>query len=276
MYNNYRFSIWRKVDRYQKSDFLPREITETITNKVDWVYLTDNFNLENIQLLFDKLGRNSREKKIVINAIYNAEVATGNMSAIPYDVDRLLDKLHKEVDEKHRGIMSAYDARRESLNLDLLVEQKIENIMEKNYSTDKDIDEMFPETEPLLEQIENLKDQVNQLAREKAFLEQQLKEKESEQGFTATGNECFTKAKMGLLIYTIASIKDGPTPIKAQLVPIISAIGGWESTSVGTEMKKAGFNQSDIDAVAKLFEDAMPNFASEIKKQIPRRPKTKK
>lgn len=99
---------------------------------------------------------------------------------------------------------------------------------------------------------------------------------ESEKAFNATGDECFTKAKMGLLIYTIASLIDGPTPIKAKLVPIISAIGGWKTTSVSTEVGKAGFNQSDIDAVAKIFEDAMPNFASEIKKQIHRRPKTKK
>lgn len=99
---------------------------------------------------------------------------------------------------------------------------------------------------------------------------------ESEKAFNATGNECFTKARMGLLIYTIASLKDGPTPVKAQLVPVISAIGGWEPTSVGAEMKKAGFNQSDIDAVAKLFEDAMPNFAAEIKKQIPRQTKSRK
>jgi hypothetical protein len=56
----------------------------------------------------------------------------------------------------------------------------------------------------------------------------------------------------------------------------ISAIGGWEPTSVGAEMKKAGFNQSDIDAVAKLFEDAMPNFAAEIKKQIPKQTKSRK
>ena len=81
---------------------------------------------------------------------------------------------------------------------------------------------------------------------------------------------------MGLLIYTIASLKDGPTPIKAQLVPIISAIGGWELTSVSTEMKKAGFNQNDIEAVAKLFEEAMPNFAAKIKKQIRRQKKSKK
>ncbi len=132
------------------------------------------------------------------------------------------------------------------------------------------------DTEILRGQIDDLKEEVNQLERENAKLKQQLEDIEPEKAFTATGNECFTKAKMGLLIYTIASMKDGPTPVKAQLVSIISAIGGWEPTSVSTEMKKAGFNQSDIDAVAKLFKNAMPKFALEIKKQIPRRPKTKK
>lgn len=132
-----------------------------------------------------------------------------------------------------------------------------------------------PDRELLLGEIDDLKNEVNQLAHENAILKQQLEDKEPEKAFNATGNECFTKAKMGLLIYTIASLKDGPTPVKAQLVSIISAIGGWEPTSVGTEMKKAGFNKNDIDAVAKLFENVMPNFASEIKKQIPRRPKKK-
>ena len=97
-----------------------------------------------------------------------------------------------------------------------------------------------------------------------------------EQAFNASGNECFTKAKMGLLIYTIASITDGPTPIKTRLAPIISAIGGWNETSVNSEIRKAGFNQKDIDAVANVFESAMPKFASDIRKQIPRRGKTKK
>ena len=99
----------------------------------------------------------------------------------------------------------------------------------------------------------------------------------TEKAFNAvTGNECFSKAKIGLLIYSIASLTDGPTPIKAQLVPIIAAIGGWEEKSVNSEMKKAGFNPSDIDAVAKVFENAMPRFADEIKKQIPRRQKIRK
>ena len=166
------------------------------------------------------------------------------------------------------------------------------------------------DVELLLGQIDDLKDKMKQLAREKTALEKKnndLVEKEGsnrvimsrvlaekheledklhkikndeyvtpEKAFTASGNECFTKAKMGLLIYTIASITDGPTPIKKQLVPIISAIGGWEDTSVNSEIKKAGFNQKDIDAVAKVFESTMPKFATEIRKQIPRKLKNKK
>ena len=121
--------------------------------------------------------------------------------------------------------------------------------------------------------------EISQLKKECAEWKRKYEEllnKQPENAFNATGKECFTKAKMGLLIYTIASLKDGPTPIKTQLVPIISAIGGWEPTSVNTEMKKAGFNQKDIEAVAKLFEKAMPSFAVEIKKQIPRQTKSKK
>ncbi len=134
-----------------------------------------------------------------------------------------------------------------------------------------------PEREQLLGQIDDLKDEVNQLAHEKAVLEKNNAENNApEKAFSATGNECFTKAKMGLLIYTIASLTDGPTPTKSQLVSIISTIGGWEKTSVNSEMKKAGFKQEDIDAVAKVFESAMPKFASEIRKQIPRRGRSKK
>lgn len=156
----------------------------------------------------------------------------------------------------------------------------------KNSQISKHIVEIIDEPESHLhinmkENIidQSVEDEINALKKECEEWKRKYEEaiaKEPEKAFNATGNECFTKAKMGLLIYTIASVKDGPTPIKARLVSIISAIGGWEPISVGTEMKKAGFNQSDIDAVAKLFEDAMPNFALEVRKQIARRPKIKK
>ena len=102
-------------------------------------------------------------------------------------------------------------------------------------------------------------------------------DKEPEVAFNAvTRNKCFTKAKMGLLIYTIASITDGPLPKKADLVPIISEIGGWQDTSVSSEMKKAGFSQNDINHVASLFENAMPTFADKIKNLTARKKNEKK
>lgn len=130
--------------------------------------------------------------------------------------------------------------------------------------------------ESLRSDKEILRAERDKLREENTWLKEQIEDKSPEQAFNAAGNECFTKAKMGLLIYTIASIKDGPTPVKAKLAPIISSIGGWELTSVSSEMKKAGFRQGDIDEVADLFENVMPEFASEIRKQIPRPPKTKK
>lgn len=131
-------------------------------------------------------------------------------------------------------------------------------------------------TEHLLEKIKTLQSEVDKLTKENESLKQKIEEKESEIAFNGTGKECFTKAKMWLLIHTIASITDGPIPIKARFPQIISAIGGWEETSVNAETKKAGFNKSDIEAVAKVFEKSMPNFAAEIRKQSPRPKKTKK
>ena len=94
--------------------------------------------------------------------------------------------------------------------------------------------------------------------------------------FKGASNKCFTKAQMCLLIYTVASIKDGPIPVKKKLVPIITAISGYEETSVDSEIRKGGFRKNDIETVARIFEEAMPNLAAEIRKQVERKPTPKK
>ena len=124
-------------------------------------------------------------------------------------------------------------------------------------------------------------DQIDQLQKELAEWREKYNDllnkqesSEPEEAFNAsTNNKCFTKAKMGLLIYTIASMTDGPTPNKTKLAPIIAAITGFQGTSVGREIAKAGFKKNDIDEVAKVFEEAMPKFAEEIRKQVPRKKK---
>ena len=152
---------------YEHSHFIPRKITEDVARQIDWVTLTNKFNLEEIKDIVNCIGEGSGEKKIIIKAIYDAESATGNMAAIPYDVDKLLDQLFKKYDEKHKGLRDVYDARRESLNLDTLMENKIDEYMKRNAATEKDIDEMFPDANSNMEQMNNenvsLKAQINDL-----------------------------------------------------------------------------------------------------------------
>lgn len=119
-------------------------VTEDLANCIDWVKLTKNFNLERIKDIVKTIGRNKREKKIIIKAIYDAESATGEMYKIPYSVDKLLNDLYKENDENHKGLFDvAYDEKTETLNLDILMKHAIDEYMKKHTATDKDIDEIF-------------------------------------------------------------------------------------------------------------------------------------
>jgi hypothetical protein len=247
-------------------------ITNEWASQVDWVKETNNFDLNTISELVKNIGKSKKEKKIVIKAIYDAMEEIGEMYKIPYSVDGLLNDLYKKYDENGRGLLPSVDTNELSPELISLFKRKMEEYIADKQNNNESSSE---NSDALLQQIEDLKAEINKLAAENAAIKENLKE-EPESAFNTTGNNCFTKAKMGLLIHTIASITDGPIPVKAQLVPIISAIGGWEATSVNSEMKKAGFKQTDINAVAELFENAMPNFAAEIKKQIARPPKTKK
>ena len=157
-------------------------ITEDLANSIDWVKLTHNFNLDKIRDIVKTVGRSKRDKKIIIKAIYDAESATGNMYKIPYSVDKLLNDLYKEYDENHKGLFdAAYDASTEALNLDILMKQAIDEYMERHTATDEDIDEIFKddqinmgnqkeEDEQLLQQIAELKSEVNQLSKENADL----------------------------------------------------------------------------------------------------------
>ena len=180
-YVYYFFSIKEDVYRYSITLFYPKKITKEVVNKIDWEDLTDNFDLETIQDIVDTLGRDNKEKLIIVEGIFEAEASTGNMAAIPYDVDKFLDKLHKKYDENHKGLLEAYDEQRESLNLDKLLDKKIKTFIKRETATDKDIDEIFDDSssdadiEIQDQRISELENEVNQLAREKAEIEKQYK-----------------------------------------------------------------------------------------------------
>ena len=117
-------------------------ITEDFAKSIDWVKLTKNFNLDRISDIVKTIGNTNRDKKIIIKSIHDAEFATGNMSKIPYSVDTLLDKLYKEYDENHKSLWEVHHNQKESLKLNKLLKGALDNYMEDDIGTDKDIDKI--------------------------------------------------------------------------------------------------------------------------------------
>lgn len=113
-------------------------ITEDLANSIDWNKLTKGFDLERIKDIVNTIGKTKRDKKIIVKALYDAETASEFFSKIPYSVDKLLNNLYKEYDENHRGLL---EVSTETLNLDKLLKQAIDEYMEKHVATDKDIDD---------------------------------------------------------------------------------------------------------------------------------------
>ena len=158
------------------------------------------------------------------------------------------------------------------------------------------------DTEELLGQIDDLKEEVNQLAREKAALESSLsseKEKavreknernskieqlqkerkewwknyaeghnsEPEKAFNVqTGMPCFTSRQMGILLTAIGRIteKENP-PGKTTLGEIIEKIAGYKSTTASSNMR-GEMPPKDTEAVATAIERKFPNLAAEVRK----------
>ena len=119
------------------------DFTEDLANSIDWVKLTHNFDLDRIKDIVNTFGKTPRDKKIIVKAIYDAMTHTGNMYKIPYHVDKLLDDLYRKYDKNHKGLFDAYNEKTETLNLNVMMKQAIEEYMATHTATDADIDEIF-------------------------------------------------------------------------------------------------------------------------------------
>lgn len=121
-----------------------RIISEDVASQMDWITATKNFDPDTISDLVKNVGKSKREKKIVIKAIYDAMMRTGELYKIPYHVDKLLDDLYRKFDKNHKGITdAAYNESTETLNFDVMMKQAIEEYMATHTATDADIDEIF-------------------------------------------------------------------------------------------------------------------------------------
>ena len=97
--------------------FLSSPITEESASELDWEQATNGFDLNCIKRIVQSTGQSNSEKLIVIKAIFDAIFAKGEAYNIPYNVDGLLDKLHRLYDKEHRGIIETYYPRREHHSL---------------------------------------------------------------------------------------------------------------------------------------------------------------
>lgn len=79
-------------------------ITEETASKMDWVRLTDGFNLEKIKEVVKKTGKNNEEKRTVVKAILTALYSIDKLYNIPYSVDKLILQLYQDYGGKRRDL----------------------------------------------------------------------------------------------------------------------------------------------------------------------------
>ncbi len=277
---NLFFIVANELGTYSENEFLPREITSEVADKIDWVKLTENFNLETIKDLFDNLGQNANEKKVLIKAIYDAEDATGNLSQIPYAVDGLLDELYRKCDENNNGLISSYDPRRETLNIDKLMQdvevrdeitslqKEVNQLAGEKDTLEKEVLSLCVEKDNAMKQIQESHDEIENLRKERDDYKNKYEElsKEPEKAFNAlTGLPCFTNRQMGILMTAVGNITETPPPGKTTLGNIIERITGYKATTASGNMKGA-IPYADTKVVADAIEEKFPNLAAEVKK----------
>lgn len=71
-------------------------ITEESASQMDWVKLTDRFDLEKIMDVVKNTGKSNEEKRIVVKAIFDSLLSIDKLYNIPYAVDKLILQLYQE------------------------------------------------------------------------------------------------------------------------------------------------------------------------------------
>lgn len=143
-------------------------IAEDLANSIDWIKLTNNFELDRIKDIVDSFGK-KEDKLVIIKAIYEAIWDSGNINEIPLSVDMWLRDTYKELDDNHRELSrSAYDKNTKTLYLNVSIRQGLVEYFENHK---EDIVNQRDNEKQLLQQIAELRAEVNKLTQEKAILE---------------------------------------------------------------------------------------------------------
>lgn len=155
------------------------ELSEDLAYHIDWIEVTKDFDQEKIKDAVTTIGRNKKERKLIVEAIYEAASSSGYFTEIPFNVDKILDQLHKEYDDNHRGILFDYDERSERINYYSFIERKRERFRKQD--SNNYIGSRGHLTEGvckmrILEEKEELKKKIQMLEQEKVELLQHHEE----------------------------------------------------------------------------------------------------
>lgn len=126
----------------EKQEYTVAEEQRNYVKEIDWVKATNNFNPAAIKVIVNT-GRNKRERRSIIKAIFDTMSHSEGMYKIPYSIDGLLMDLFKENGGSHKGLLKAYDENDETLYIDEFVQYAIEEYMYSHSASDADIDEIF-------------------------------------------------------------------------------------------------------------------------------------
>jgi uncharacterized protein (UPF0335 family) len=151
-------------------EFQPVTITSTLAGTIDWNDVTQGFDVARMEELLSALGKTKEEKRVMIEAIFNAMSESGNLYKIPYQVDAWLYKEYARNGGKREQLLAQNEKSLLKSNREDLT-SRISNLETEKYT--------------LLERIRELEQKCNLLAMDKNALSKQLyelkqKEKHSE------------------------------------------------------------------------------------------------
>jgi len=223
------------------------ELSEDLAYHIDWIEVTKDFDQEKIKDAVTTIGRNKKERKLIVEAIYEAASSSGYFAEIPYNVDKILDQLHKEYDDNHRGILFDYDERSERINYYSFIERKRERFRKQdsnNYIGSRGHLTEGTYKMRILEEKEELKKKIQMLEQEKVELLQQHEEDDARMlsGFGAPVVEIYEPGRPVMHnITNISNVNMNLPQIEEKSAPLPDVLATDQAKKYWEQLKQKKF-----------------------------------
>lgn len=289
--------ISERDTRNEHNNFTPRVITEDLARQIDWMTLTNNFNLDEIKNIVNGIGNSTSEKIIIIKAIYAAASDTGNMTLIPYDVDETLNQLSKIYilsklyDEKRKRFLGMFRSHEEigfddktsmGQRNDKIISPKAQTKeLEEQLKAAKELDEKrIEEIKKLEESFKHAKDEASKWKQKYEKASKDCKEAEHERDIYkdtigGAGAKKYTVRQTSIIAYALCKKADVMPTNKKNISQLFNGISGYSSNSMIQNLCSS-YSDEEIEAIAASVEKEMPGFAKYLRQKTFFLPEMKK